>query len=74
MEQEVLRVKDFCQKYAISRSSFYREVWDERLQVFKRGRCTFIAREEAERWFHDLAYVKSKETMDRRYSPVLKST
>jgi hypothetical protein len=75
MEQEIFRVKEFCDKYAISRTSFYREVWADRLQVFKRGRCTFITRAEAERWLHSLAYIKPKETMDKRYSAAsLKST
>lgn len=74
MQPEVLRVKEFCEKYAISRTSFYREVNAERLRVFKRGRCTFVAREEAERWFHCLAHYKTKETMDMRYSAALKST
>jgi len=67
MEQEILRVKDFCQLYAISRTSFYREIAADRLQVFKRGRCTFVTRSEAERWLHDLAYFKTPACMQRSY-------
>jgi len=74
MEQEVLRVKEFCQKYAISRTSLYREINASRIQTFKRGRLTFITRAEAERWLHCLAYVKTKETMDKRHSVFAKST
>jgi len=66
MDREVYRVKEFCQRYAISRTSFYREVWAERLHIFKRGRTTLITRDEAERWLHSLAYIKPKETMDKR--------
>ena len=68
MDKEVYRVKEFCQRYAISRTSLYREISANRLAVFKRGRLTFIARDEAERWFHCLAYIKTRETMERRYS------
>lgn len=74
MEQDVFRVKEFCQKYAISRTSFYREVNAKRLSAFKRGRCTLVARVEAERWFHGLAYLKTREFMDKRYSAAEKST
>jgi len=74
MEQEIYRVKEFCQIYAISRTSFYREVLANRLQTFKRGRTTLIARSEAERWLRDLGYFKTKETIDKRYSALAKST
>lgn len=67
MEQEIYRVKEFCQKYAISRTSFYREVWEERLRVIKRGKLTFVDKNEAERWFHALGYTKSAETLSKRY-------
>ena len=74
MEQEALRVKEFCHKYAISRTSFYREVWSDRLGTIKRGRTTLICKDEAERWFGQLAYAKSQQTMNKRYSAALKST
>lgn len=74
MEQEIYRIKDFCKKYAISRTSLYREINANRIQAIKRGRLTLITRAEAERWFHCLAYFKTKETMDKRYSAALKST
>ncbi len=74
MEQEVYRVKEFCQKYAISRTSLYREISANRLTAFKRGRLTLIAREEAERWFHCLAYFKTRETMEKRHLALEKAT
>ena len=54
MEQEVFRVKEFCQRYAISRTAFYREVWAKRLRVIKRGRRTMIAKIDAEEWLERL--------------------
>jgi hypothetical protein len=65
MEQEIYRVKDFCQRYAISRTSFYRELNAKRLSAIKRGRCTFITRDEAERWFRSLGYFKTPEFIER---------
>ena len=53
MESEVLRLTEFCQRYAISRTTFYREVWGQRLRIIKRGRRTLIPRSEAERWFEN---------------------
>ena len=58
--KEIFRVKEFCRRYAISRTSLYREINANRLAAFKRGRLTFITREEAERWFHALAHFKTK--------------
>lgn len=74
MEQEMYRLKEFCKKYAISKTSVYREIKANRLQASKRGRLTFITRAEAERWFHCLAHFKTKETMDKRYSAVLEKS
>ena len=54
MEQVAYRVSEFCKKYVISKSSFYREVKANRLQLIKRGRTTLIMRGEAERWFASL--------------------
>lgn len=50
MEQEVFRVNEFCQRYAISRTAFYREVWASRLRVIKRGRRTLVLKIDAEQW------------------------
>jgi hypothetical protein len=74
MEPEVLRVREFCVKYAISRTSFYREIAANRLHALKRGRLTFIAQDEAERWFRSLGYIRVRESLEKRYSAALKST
>lgn len=54
MEKEAFHVNEFCQRYSISKATFYREVIADRLSIIKRGRSTLIAREEAERWFEQL--------------------
>ncbi len=54
MEQEAYRVNEFCQRYALSKATFYREVIANRLRIIKRGRSTLISRAEAERWFDTL--------------------
>ncbi len=54
MEQEAYRVNEFCQRYALSKATFYREVIADRLRIIKRGRSTLISRAEAERWFETL--------------------
>jgi hypothetical protein len=59
MLQEAFRISDFCQRYAISRASFYREIAAERLHVIKVGRRTLIARKEAERWFESLCALRA---------------
>jgi hypothetical protein len=54
MEQEVFRVNDFCQRYAISRTALYREIWVNRLNIIKCGKRTLITREDAEKWLRNL--------------------
>jgi hypothetical protein len=60
MDIEVYRIAEFCQRYALSRTTFYREVWAQRLCIIKRGRRTLIARTEAERWFENLCQSQSQ--------------
>ena len=57
---EAYRVSEFCQRYAISKASFYREGMAGRLRVIKRGRTTLITRAEAERWFESLCQNQPK--------------
>jgi len=47
---------EFCKKYCVSLSSFYREVKAQRLRMYKRGKRTMIERAEAERWYASLQY------------------
>lgn len=56
MDKEAYRVSEFCQRYSISKASFYREAAANRIRIIKRGRTTLIARAEAERWLAELAF------------------
>jgi len=46
---------EFCKKFCVSKSSFYREVHANRLRIYKRGKRTMIERAEAERWHANLS-------------------
>jgi len=62
MEKEVYRVSEFCQRYAISKASVYREVTANRLRIVKRGRRTLITRTEASRWFENLCRHQTQQS------------
>lgn len=47
---ELMTVTDFCARYSIGRTSFYREAAAGRITLRKFGTATRIAREDAERW------------------------
>jgi hypothetical protein len=47
-------IGEFCEKFVISKSSFYREVKAKRLRIFKRGKRSLVERVEAERWYASL--------------------
>ena len=55
MEQLIFRVSEFCHLYAISKTSFYREVKARRLRLIKRGRRSYVERQEADRWYSAFA-------------------
>lgn len=61
MQKEAYHVNEFCQRYSVSKATFYREVIANRISIIKRGRSTLIARVEAERWFGQL-----QQTSERR--------
>jgi hypothetical protein len=52
---------EFCKKFCVSRSSFYREVHANRLHIYKRGKRTMIERAEAERWYIGLSHSLQNE-------------
>lgn len=60
MEREIYPVNEFCQRYAISRTAFYREVKAKRLAIVKRGRRTGVIRTEGDRWLASLSYSQSQ--------------
>ncbi len=62
MSQEAYRVKEFCNRYAISKASFYRETAAKRLHILKRGRTTLVARTEADRWFESLGQGQPQQS------------
>jgi hypothetical protein len=66
MEQEIFRVNDFCVRFAISRSEFYRQVNANRLQVMKRGRRTYVTRGDAMAWIEK--QQRQSRTADEHYS------
>lgn len=47
---ELITVADFCARYSIGRTSFYREVAAQRIRIRKFGTATRIARTDAEAW------------------------
>jgi len=57
---------EFCKRFCVSRSSFYREVHANRLRIYKRGKRTMIERAEAERWYAGL----SRSLRDRGAQPI----
>ena len=46
----MITVKEFCQRYATSHSTAYREIQAQRLKITKVGRSTRIAIADAEKW------------------------
>lgn len=55
---ELLTVADFCVRYSISRTSFYREIAAGRLALRKFGSASRVARSDAETWAAQLPTVK----------------
>jgi hypothetical protein len=51
---ELFTVADFCTRYSIGRTSFYREVAARRIKILKFGAATRITRQDAEAWLASL--------------------
>lgn len=58
---ELLTVADFCARYSIGKSSFYRELAAKRIRIRKYGSATRIARRDAEAWAERLNVVGGGE-------------
>lgn len=54
MVERLITVAEFKARYAISHSTFYREVSAGRIPIRKMGRCTRIAESDATAWFASL--------------------
>ncbi len=50
----LINIKQFCIRYAVSRSTVYREIEAGRLKTLKIGRSTRISEEEAQQWLASL--------------------
>lgn len=57
---ELLTVTDFCQRYSIGKTSFYREVNAGRLRTRKFGTATRIARADAVEWADNLPFSEGE--------------
>lgn len=57
---ELLTVADFCDRYSIGKTSFYREVNAGRLKIRKFGSGTRIARMDAEAWANALPVIEGE--------------
>lgn len=58
MDNILITVPEFLRKYAISRTSFYKEVKEGRLCVVKRGRRTLITKQDSEVWLQSLERIQ----------------
>ena len=45
-----LTVKEFCNRFSISRTTFYEEIKSHRLELRKVGHKSIVLTEEADRW------------------------
>tara|TARA_B100000678_G_scaffold290613_1_gene303995 strand:- start:7068 stop:7268 length:201 start_codon:yes stop_codon:yes gene_type:complete len=53
-EPELITIEQFCERYAVSRSTLYRLVESDDISLIKIGRASRIRLEEAERWARGL--------------------
>lgn len=61
-QPELMKVADFCARYSIGKTSFYREVAKGGpLKLRKFGTATRIARSDAENWAASLPVVEGGE-------------
>lgn len=57
---ELMTVAEFCLRYSIGRTSFYREVAKNRIPLRKFGAATRVARADAEAWVEALPIRKGE--------------
>ena len=57
MEKVLLTVPEFLRQYTISRTSFYEQVKQGKLQLIKRGRRSLVAKTDADAWVESLRQV-----------------
>jgi excisionase family DNA binding protein len=59
-EEELLSIRTFCQRFAISRATAYRLMSAGELPAVKIGKSTRIRSEDAARWRGSLASFQSR--------------
>ena len=59
-DKELLTVPEFCRRYAISRTSLYREVSAGKLKLFKLGSHSRVMRQDADAWVSKLPIFKGE--------------
>ncbi len=69
MSKSVYSIKEFCDFYTISRTTFYREVDAGRIRPRKCGRRIIITQRDAQRWLRQLP----KQPITKREALHLKS-
>jgi excisionase family DNA binding protein len=52
--REAFAVREFCDRYGISRDTFYAEVRRGRLRALKLGKKTLVLKSDAESWAQSL--------------------
>lgn len=57
MEWAFLTVNEFCERYRVSRTTFYKERSAGRLRTIKIGRRTLVRIPDAETWAAQLASI-----------------
>lgn len=61
-DKQAYPIPEFCSRYSVSRSTFYREVDANRLQILKVGRRTLVAKSDADAWLASLRSPTSPTT------------
>lgn len=61
MTRQYLRVRDFCERYAVSRATFYRLVKQGAFKTYKIGTATRVRLSEAEEWFASLPCSEDRQ-------------
>lgn len=61
MKSQLIRVSEFCERYAVSRATFYRLVKRGDIKIIKLGSATRVTENDAEEWLSSLPKGGVKE-------------
>jgi excisionase family DNA binding protein len=59
IQQRAMSIDQFCQRYAVGRTTVYGEIKQGRLRGLKVGKRTIITENDAEDWLRRLPMVKT---------------